>query len=134
VKHIPAWFPFAAFQRQALEWHSEILNSVLVPYARAKHALVGFDILFVVSALLFSHALKQAAGGAIPSLVSRILEDNGKDMSEEHLMWFAGGLCKLSIAPNKRPVILGCSSGRFCCCRHQRYYNLKFRFSNDLTP
>ena len=44
VKNVPAWFPFARFQRQALEWRPEILNSVQIPYARVKDALVSLPI------------------------------------------------------------------------------------------
>jgi len=105
VKHVPAWFPFARFQRQALEWRPEILNSVQIPYARVKDALVSFPISTWTLPAYYA-CLKQAAGKATPSLVTRILEGNGQDMTEDHLMWFAGGLCKLVIARDERILSL----------------------------
>ena len=53
---------------------------------------------------------KQAAGSATPSLVSRILEEDGKNMSEDHLTWFAGGLCKLGVSPKKGILNMVCST------------------------
>lgn len=44
VRHVPAWFPLADFQRQARVWRQEITNSVAVPYIRAKKAIVSRDI------------------------------------------------------------------------------------------
>ena len=33
VRHIPAWFPGAGFQRQAAVWHEAATRQLHVPYA-----------------------------------------------------------------------------------------------------
>lgn len=41
VKHVPAWFPGAEFQRKALEWKKSTTAMVEVPFKAVKNAVVS---------------------------------------------------------------------------------------------
>lgn len=43
VKHIPAWFPGASFQRTAQKWREIVYRSVEEPVAFVKQQMVRFE-------------------------------------------------------------------------------------------
>jgi hypothetical protein len=73
LKHVPAWFPGAGFQRTAQQWSNTLKEMVDMPYDFTKQQI--------------------AAGIAPPSFTSNLLE--GKNISAEeefNIKWSAASL------------------------------------------
>ena len=94
VKYIPLWFPGAGFKRKAAEWRRGILKGISAPYEQVKKHMVLDDFLSQYGQNLNYFDL-QAAGMALPSFTSRVLEDMPKGVTEELLMWVTGSMCEL---------------------------------------
>ncbi|KAG6899467.1 hypothetical protein C0993_010110 [Termitomyces sp. T159_Od127] len=80
LKYVPAWVPFAGFQRKAKEWKELALAMIHPPYNVVKHSIVGI----LLHLPPFVSFLVQNSGNTIPSFVSDNLEIIGKYGNQEH--------------------------------------------------
>ena len=94
VKYIPSWFPGAGFKRKAAEWRRGVLKGVSTPFEQAKKDMVLNNFLLWDDQNMIYFDL-QAAGMALPSFTSRILEDMPNGVTEDLLMWVTGSMCEL---------------------------------------
>lgn len=105
VKYIPSWFPGAGFQKYGAHWRRETEKLISEPYERVKANLVcDFDL---VHDFFVHNILSQAAGQAVPSFVSRLLEDEKSDETTDLTkMWVAGVMCASSSFPYVTDVLM----------------------------
>lgn len=87
VKHVPIWFPGAAFKRQAMEWRRSTTAMVEVPFKAVKKAIVSQYETFSVSVVRRSLTTVKSEGIASPSMILSLLSDvedsDGKSQLEE---------------------------------------------------
>ena len=86
LKHVPAWFPGASFQRVAQEARKVVTASVTPPFEEVKKALVSRTLIEI--SILALMAGCKANGTATPSFTARCLEkiDLDGDISYQHLV------------------------------------------------
>lgn len=79
-KYVPAWMPFAGFQRKAKEWKELASAMIHSPYEAIKDNIVCIPL----HSFCLCHIFLQKNGNMIPSFVSDNLEITGKADSQEH--------------------------------------------------
>lgn len=84
LKYVPAWFPFASFQRQALEWRKSTSEMVSRPFNMIQDQMVS-HIVNICSRPWLSCVSSKKQGIAVPCLVSEELEKRalGSDFTDE---------------------------------------------------
>jgi superoxide dismutase len=89
VKHIPAWFPGAGFQKTAKEWADNLNQMVDQPFQFVKKEMER--AINPLNAAITD--FEQAAGTAEHSFTSKLLEDQGGSPTEEFdIKWLAASL------------------------------------------
>ncbi|KAJ7282028.1 cytochrome P450 [Mycena rebaudengoi] len=90
VKHIPAWFPGAGFQKTAKEWADNLNQMVDQPFQFVKKEM------------------ESVAGTAEHSFTSKLLEDQGGSPTEEFdIKWLAASLYSANISSKTVSAIYG---------------------------
>jgi hypothetical protein len=91
VRHIPTWFPGAAFKRNALKWKAKLEDFVNKPYDFTKKNMVMPFSSCNSTNLIFT---MDKETDSTPSFCSTILEDSGDvdDETELDIKWVANSM------------------------------------------
>jgi hypothetical protein len=91
LRHVPAWFPGAGFQKKALSWRKTLMEMADIPHDFVKSQMVCFQLLDCRICLLI-FVLEQACGTALPSFTSAHLEKELSAREEDNVKWAAASL------------------------------------------